>query len=107
MRELGTRHDHRAHQERQQRQFRPLRVRRVELGAQRLELGDVHLFDVAEMWDVLLGLLHLQRDAPAQPDHRYVLGGVGCGREGGGGSGRSPCLRGGGRSGSGRRRCRR
>ena len=49
------------------------RALRVELRAQRLELGDVDLLDVGEVRDAALGVLHLLRDLAAQADDRNRL----------------------------------
>ena len=69
LRKFAHRQHDRARQQRQQREAAALGTPlRVQPRAQRLQLGDVDLFDVGEVRDAALGLLHLLRDLAAQAD---------------------------------------
>ncbi|MBC7209429.1 MAG: filamentous hemagglutinin family protein, partial [Pseudomonas sp.] len=74
LREVAQGDDHGAHQERQQGQLAAaVAMLGVELLAQGLEGSDVDLFDIAEVGDATLGVLHALGDLAAQADHRYLL----------------------------------
>jgi hypothetical protein len=69
-REVAHRKNHRAHQERQQGQLEPGRtILGVKAQTQGLKLGDIDLFDIAEVWDASLRLLHLLCDLAPHADH--------------------------------------
>ncbi|MNT15241.1 hypothetical protein D3C72_1502830 [compost metagenome] len=74
LRELAQGHDHGAHQERQQGQLAaavaPLLV---QVQAQLFQCRDVDLFDIAEVRDTTLGILHALGDLAAQADDRDLL----------------------------------
>src|SRR5699024_7221112 len=46
----------------------------IELLAQRLEFGDIYFFDIAEVWNLALGLLHFLRNLPAHAHYLDLLG---------------------------------
>jgi len=71
LRVVTQRQHHGAHQEWQQRQA-PARgtVLGVQAHAQVFEFGHVNFFDIGEMRNAALGLLHFLRNLAAQADHR-------------------------------------
>src|SRR6516165_10884728 len=66
--------DHRLRKERQQGQFTPgLAPSRIEFRAQLLEVGHIDLFDIGEMRDAALRVLHAHGDSPAKANDLDVL----------------------------------
>ena len=69
-------HD-RAHDERQQSELRLIFAARfIQEGAQLLQFGHIDLFDVREMRNAALRLLHFLCDPASQSDDRDFFGGV-------------------------------
>ena len=70
LRMLAHRQHHGADQQRQQGQpATAVAMLRIELGAQGLKLGDIDFFDISEVGNAALGLLHLLRNFAAQTHH--------------------------------------
>ena len=75
LRIVGDCEHHRAHDERQQGELRLIFAARfVQEGAQLFEFGDIDFFDVREVRNAALRLLHLLRDLAAQSDDRDFFG---------------------------------
>ena len=67
--------DERLHDEGQVRELRlTLGTCGIEMSTQRLQLGDVHLLEVGEMWDVGVRTCHLLSDPAPKADHRNLRG---------------------------------